>query len=128
MFHKHQNPSKPIDKNSPIMWNAKLIKRHSLSAEENNNNKPKICFMEMIVPPYLESGHYNHRFIKRYLQTNTQVGERSSIPTFDLHIHRESLNLTSVTLVNRKNKALYYWRLHQKWLWVTEQHIQGQLR
>lgn len=83
--------------------------------------------MEMIVPPYLESGHYNHRLIKRYLQTNTQVEERSSIPTFDLHIHRESLNLTSVTLVDRKNKALYYWRLYQKWLWVTEQHIQGQL-
>lgn len=84
--------------------------------------------MEIIVPPYLESGHCNLRFIKRYLQMNTQVGERRSIPTFDLHIHRESSNLTSVTLVNRKNKELYYWRLHQKWLWVTEQHIQGQLR
>lgn len=64
-FHKHQNPSKAIDKNSPIMWNAKL-KRGTLSVLRNkNNNKPKICFMEMIVPPYLESGHYNHRFIKR---------------------------------------------------------------
>lgn len=51
----HQNP---LTRTSPLCVNAKLINGHSLGAKKKNPNKLKIYFMEIIVPPYLESVHY----------------------------------------------------------------------
>lgn len=53
--------------------------RGALLVLRKKKNKPKICFMEMIVPPYLESGHYNHRFsIISSINKKRQVDEQNT--------------------------------------------------
>lgn len=42
-------------------------------------NRTKICFMEMTVPSYLESDHYNHRFlIISSINKKNQVSEQNT--------------------------------------------------